>query len=145
MQTSAHIKRLLGLLCLLLCTHPAGAEMVVIVQAGSRVEHLERSEVVNIFMGRYRRLPDGLQAQPLDIDGESPERREFYNKLLDKTPAEINAYWARLTFSGRTRPPRGLRSQAEVLARVAADPAAIGYIDRQNLNHHVKVVYILPE
>jgi len=61
--------------------------------------------------------------------------------LLDKTLAEVNAYWARLVFSGKTAAPEELASQREILDRVARDPNAIGYVDRRNLNAHVKVVY----
>jgi len=145
MQSGARIKRVLGLAVMLLCAHSARAELVVIVHAGSPVEHLERHDVINIFMGRFRQFPDGAPAVPLDVAGESPERREFYRKLLAKTLAEINAYWARLLFSGRTLPPRGLPDQARVLDQVAADPAAIGYADRKNLDSRVKIVYELPE
>lgn len=145
MKKRPYIRPLLGLIALALCALPARAELVVIVNAGSRVESLSREEVINIFMGRYRKLPDGALAQPLDVDGETPERREFYKKLFDKSLADINAYWARLIFSGRTAPPRALKNQAEVLDRVASDPAAIGYIERVNLNNRVRVVYVLPE
>lgn len=140
-----HIKRILGLATLPICTVPARADLVVIVNAGSGVEHLSREQVVNIFMGRYRRLPDGTAAQPLDIGGESAEFRDFYRKLLDKGPADINAYWARLVFSGRTVPPQAVPSQLEVLGRVASEPGAVGYVERKNLNNRVKAVYALPE
>lgn len=145
MEKHTHIRRILGLIVLAMCVLPAHAELVVIVNADSGVEHLSREEIVNIFMGRYRKLPDGTAAQPLDIGGESPEHRDFYKKLLDKSPADINAYWARLVFSGRIMPPRALQSQDEVLERVAEYPGAVGYIERKNLNNRVKVVYTLPE
>lgn len=129
----------------MLCVCPTHADLVVIVQADSEITQLEHSEVINIFMGRYKRLPNGLQAQPLDIEGESAERREFYHKLVDKTLPEINAYWARLMFSGRTMPPHGLKNQLEVVEKVASDPAAIGYVERKNLTPRVKEVYALPQ
>lgn len=145
MATRLTISRVLAAFLLALCTSPACAELVVIVAAESSVTHLSREEVINIFMGRYRKLPDGRLAQPLDIGGEAPERRDFYKKLLDKSLAEINAYWARLIFSGRTTPPRAVNSQDEVLERVARDSSAIGYVERISLNSRVRVVYVLPE
>lgn len=125
----------------LLMAAPARADMVVIVSADSGVRPLSRQEVVNIFMGRQRRLPNGELAVPLDIDGVSPERRYFYGHLLGKTLAEVNAYWARLVFTGKTTAPEEVASQSEVLVRVADDPDAIGYVERQNMNDRVKAVY----
>ena len=136
---------LIALSILVFAATPAQAELVVIVNAGVKVEKLSRDDVINIFMGRYRKLSDGSSVQPLDIKGDPPERQNFYRKLLDKNLAEINAYWARLIFSGRTTPPAVLDTPREVLERVAHDPSAIGYIERSSLNTQVKVVYSLPE
>lgn len=139
------MRRFLWLLCVLslLLSASARADMVVIVSADSGVQSLSREQVINIFMGRYRKLPNEAIAAPLDIDGDSPERRYFYSRLLDKTLAEINAYWARLVFSGKTSAPEDVASQREVLARVARDPNAVGYVDKKNLNPQVKAVYEL--
>ncbi|MGZ4960523.1 MAG: hypothetical protein ACXV7J_14825 [Methylomonas sp.] len=121
------------------------AELVVIVNAGRHVERVSRDEIINIFMGRYRKLADGDAALPLEVKGDGPERQRFYGALLDKSLAEINAYWARLVFSGRTLPPVTVANAGEVLDGVARDPAMIGYLDSSWLDSRVKVVYVLPE
>ncbi len=133
------------LTALLLIGMPAWSEQVVIVNASRAVDLLSQDEVVNIFMGRYRKLADGTIVYPLDLRGDSDARRNFYRKLLDKDLAEINAYWARLVFSGRTTPPAMLDNQQAVVNKVAADAAVIGYVDSEYLNSRVKVVYRLPE
>ncbi|MDD1622322.1 MAG: substrate-binding domain-containing protein [Methylococcaceae bacterium] len=134
------------LLAVLICQPGlACAELVVIVNADRNVERISREEVVNIFMGRYRKLADGNAALPLEVKGNAPERRYFYGILLNKSLAEINAYWARLVFSGKTSPPVSVVSGGEVLEGVAGDPAMIGYLDSSLLDGRVKVVYALPE
>jgi ABC-type phosphate transport system substrate-binding protein len=140
-----HIPKLCLVAVLVFATVPAQAELVVVVNANSSVEHLSREEVINIFMGRYRKLPDGNTVQPLDNKGESPDRQNFYKKLLNKSLAEINAYWARLIFSGRTSPPLPLDTSSQILEKVAHDPTAIGYVERNNVNGKVKVVFSLAE
>jgi ABC-type phosphate transport system substrate-binding protein len=133
------------MVALSLPTLACAGDLVVIVSADSGVEKLSREEVVNIFMGRYRKLPNGAVAIPLDVEGESAERADFYQKLLGKSLAEVNAYWARLVFSGRTTAPVAVATQREVLDRVVRDPNAIGYVERRNLNKNVKVVYELKD
>lgn len=118
------------LLAASLWAHPAAADVVLIANARNGVDHLTRDEAVNIFMGRYRKFPDGSIAAPLDLEAESPVRRTFYRLLLDKSLEEVNSYWVRLLFSGGTQPPAEIRGQDEVIERVAADPHAIGYVDR---------------
>lgn len=112
---------------------PAHADVVVVTSARSSIEKLSRDEVINIFMGRYRRAPDGSAVHPLDLDADSPVRRVFYRRLLDKSLEEINVYWMRLVFAGRTAPPAETLGQDEMLEKLAGDPQAIGYVNRDFL------------
>lgn len=114
--------------------------LVVIVNPASGVDTLSRDEAVNIFMGRYRKLPSGIVAFPIDLGGSDPERKRFYNLLVNKEPAEVDAYWARLVFSGQTSPPMQVPDGKTVVQLVAANRSAIAYIDRRLVDEHVKVV-----
>lgn len=116
-------------------------EMVVIVAAGSGIESLSREQVVNIFMGRYRRLPSGAIAQPFDLAAEDGGKAAFYSGLLGKNLSEVNAYWARLVFSGSTPPPRTVSDPASMLRVVANNPFAVGYVDRAAVNARVRAVF----
>lgn len=134
------------LVCLLLlfgacCV--AAAEVVVVVAADSDIESLNREQVINIFMGRYRRLPSGREATPYDLPGDDAAKAAFYAALLGKNLSEVNAYWARLVFSGRTAPPVQTADAAEMLHRVSGAPGAVGYLPRDAVNGKVRVVYAL--
>lgn len=124
----------------LLASSPAMADLVVVVNARSGIERLSRDEVVNIFLGRYRQLPSGLSALPIDQPANLPLKAQFYRKLVNKDMEQINAYWARLTFSGKTSPPRQAASSAEVLEWLGHSQAAIGYIDRAMVNDRLRIV-----
>lgn len=131
------------LLCLL-GSGAALAEIVVVVDARAGFDRLTQDEVINIFLGRHRKLPTGIAAAPVDLAANSGLRAEFYRKLVDKDISEINAYWARLYFSGKVSPPPPLASTAEVLAHVAGTPGGIGYLDRSQVDARVKIVLTLP-
>lgn len=117
----------------LLASLPARAELVVVANAGSGVERLSQNEVINIFLGRYRQLPSGIAALPVDQPSASPAKALFYRKLVNKDIAEINTYWARLTFSGKIAPPRQAASSVEMLEWLARTRGAIGYVEREKL------------
>ena len=71
----------------------AWAEPVVVVNVASAITRLSQDDVVNIFLGRYRRLPTGDTAIPIDQPENTAVRAEFYRKLVNKEPNEISAYW----------------------------------------------------
>jgi ABC-type phosphate transport system substrate-binding protein len=132
----------LAVLSLLYCSC-ALADLVVVVDAKSGVDRLTQDEVINIFLGRYRKLPTGVAAIPVDQPLDSGLRGEFYRKLVNKDLAEINAYWARLYFSGKTTPPIQATSAAEVLARVVGSAGGIGYIEKNQVDARVRIVWSL--
>ncbi|MCE3026990.1 hypothetical protein [Salinicola sp. DM10] len=130
------------LIALLTLALPAMADIAIVVKAGSGVGQLTRSDAVNIFMGRYRKLPNGNPALPLDV---APLKARFYRTLVNKNLAEINAYWARLVFSGEASPPQQVATAAEMRQLVAHNPSAVGYLDSREVGDDLHVVLILNE
>jgi ABC-type phosphate transport system substrate-binding protein len=114
-------------------------DIVVIVNPESGIQRLTRDEVIDIFLGRYRKLPSGRVALPIDV-ASAAERGEFYRLLVKKSPAEISSYWARLVFSGQTSPPYQVPDSKTAVELVQSNPNAIAYVDRASVNAHVKVV-----
>lgn len=141
-----HTARVLSLL--LLCALFAGraaADVVVVVNSASGVASLTRDEVINIFLGRFRQLPSGAPAAPLDLPAEHPDRVQFYRLLVHKEPSEIRSYWARLVFSGRTLPPRMAASEDDLVTQVAGNRQAVGYLSAAPNNAGLRVVFRLRE
>jgi len=125
-------------LALVLATFPAAAEsLVVIANVASGVDKLTREEAVNIFMGRYGRLPSGITALPLDEVGE---KAHFYRTLIGKELPDVNSYRARLMFSGLGSPPRQTDNADEVIEIVVNNKGALGYIDKSKVDRRVRVI-----
>jgi len=120
------------------------AEPVVVVNAASTVTRLGQDDVVNIFLGRYRKLPTGDTAVPIDQPENTALRTEFYRKLVNKEPNEISAYWARLLFSGKTSPPLQTATTNEVMLLLAAQPGGIAYMDRSQVDRRFRIVMEFP-
>jgi hypothetical protein len=115
--------------------------LVVAVRSDSEIGTLSKNEVIDIFLGRFRQLPSGQRAEPLDDSTHSPEKQAFYLALINKTSAEINAYWARLLFSGRVTPPRAMDNQEKILDELIRNPRAIGYLDKSKVDRRLRVVF----
>lgn len=132
------------LVCLMLMPAVAYSEdMVVVANPQSGIVSLSREEVINIFLGRYRQLSSGISAQPVDSPATHPDKARFYHLLVSKDLAEINAYWSRLIFSGRTAPPTTAKSQEDLLHIIRKTPGAIGYVSRSKADSGVILVYEL--
>lgn len=121
----------------------ASDSIVVIVNPQSGVDKLTKDEVIDIFLGRYRKLPSGKVALPIDVSEASPARARFYQLLVKKSPSEMSSYWARLVFSGQTSPPFQVPDAKTALELVQSSPNAIAYVGRESVTASVKVVFEL--
>jgi signal recognition particle receptor subunit beta len=119
----------------------ARAEVVVVVDADAGIDQLTRDQVINIYLGRHRKLPTGIAAQPVDLPPTDKLRTEFYRKLVDKDLSEINAYWARLYFSGKTTPPMQASAAADALKHVIGKAGGIAYLDKSQVDPRLRIVY----
>lgn len=121
-------------------TLSAQAEIVVIVNANNPIEQLSKREIIDLYMGRNLHFPNGELALRLDQSPNSRERADFYQTLVKKSVAQVNAYWAKLSFGGRASPPTLATSGHQVLETVRANRQALGYIRREDVDDSVKVV-----
>lgn len=119
---------------------PAAAELVVVVNPKSGVERLTREDVINIFLGRFRQLPSGIPALPMDLPANHPEKALMYHLLVGKDLDQIASYWSRLVFSGRTSPPLQATSADDLIRFVASNRGGVGYLDRSRVDSRVRVV-----
>ncbi len=119
----------------------ASNDFVVIANLQSGLEKMSKDEVINVYMGRNRKLPSGISAVPLDLTTPLSDKANFYNVMVNKELSEISSYWARLLFSGQGSPPKQLKDADEALEYVVQSKGAIAYIDRKKADKRVKIVY----
>jgi ABC-type phosphate transport system substrate-binding protein len=110
----------------------AYAEVVVIVSSRNTATTMAAEEIANIYLGK------SMAMKPLD--NGTAIRSEFYTKVAGKDEAQVKAIWSRLVFTGKATPPKELPTSADVVKAVAADPNAIGYVEKTAADSSVKVV-----
>ena len=118
----------------------APAQVVAVVSARSSVAPLSKIQVADIFLGKAIRYPDGTLAVPIDQVEGSATRDEFYLAFAGKSPAQVNAHWSKIIFTGRGQPPPEVANGVEVKKRLAENLNAIGYIEPGLVDGSVKVV-----
>ncbi|NYE63665.1 ABC-type phosphate transport system substrate-binding protein [Duganella sp. 1224] len=117
---------------------PASAEIVVIVSKQNPATRMFSEQASQFFLGKSNLFT------PVDQADGSAIRNEFYKKVADKDAAQVKALWSKLVFTGKATPPKEFPNSAEVKKAVAADPKAIGYIDKSAVDDTVKVILTLP-
>lgn len=118
----------------------AAAQVAVIVNPKNPAASMTADQVSNIFLGKSNTLPSGATAAAVDQAESAAVREQFYSKVTGKQSAQVKAAWSRLVFSGKATPPKELASSAEVKKFVAANPDAIGYIEKSAVDGSVKAV-----
>jgi ABC-type phosphate transport system substrate-binding protein len=96
-----------------------------------------QSEIADVYLGKSQSF------KPLDGPDGSALRADFYRKLTGRDPAQIKSMWSRVVFTGKGSPPREAADAAAMKAAIAADPKAIGYLDKAAVDGSVKVVLTL--
>jgi ABC-type phosphate transport system substrate-binding protein len=117
----------------------AQAEIAVVVNPAN-ANAVSADDLSRLFLGRSSSFADGSKATPLNLAEGQAARDEFDSKVLNRSAAQLKAYWSKLVFTGKGTPPKELADDAAVKAAIAADSSAIGYISSGSVDSSVKVV-----
>jgi len=129
-----------GALLSLLLIGSAQADVVVIVNLLGP-DYLSQSQVSKLYLGKTKHLPGQGKAYIIDMADDSDIKREFHNKITHKNASQLQAYWSRLIFTGKGKPPHTVRTPELILSLVGSKANAIGYIDEALVNDRVKIAY----
>jgi ABC-type phosphate transport system substrate-binding protein len=127
------------LLALSLFSSAVWADIAVIVHPSNN-DVLNKPTISRLFLNKAKTFPSGSPVTPLALSEGNPSTNEFNGKVLNKTSAQLTAFWAKLVFTGKGQPPKALASDSDVVAAVANDPSAIAYVDASAVNDSVRVV-----
>jgi ABC-type phosphate transport system substrate-binding protein len=123
---------------LLVAAAPSFAEVVAVVGAKSPAASMTNDQIAQFFLGKSTAMT------PIDQPDGSAVRNEFYKKVADKEASQAKALWSKLVFTGKATLPKEVAGSADVKKAVAADPKAIGYIEKAAVDATVKVVLTAP-
>lgn len=136
----------LWMLCMLAPVR--AGEIAVIVHPYNPVAAMSAREVSDLYLGRSRSFAGDDQNAPIAVYEQPPDstlRENFFRSLNGMNLKQLNAYWARLRFSGEVLPPVILPDSRMVLEAVGRNRGGIGYVDAAVADASVKVVLRLKD
>lgn len=129
------IKKVLLIVAGLVAITPSSqAELVIVVHPQNEIKSMSASQAAQYFLG------GSVQFTPLEQANGSPIRLEFYKKVLEKEPSQVQAIWARIVFTGKGKPPKEYKSSDDIKKAIRENVNAIGYIEKSAVDDSVKVI-----
>lgn len=136
--------RHLGMLTALALAMPAWAEGIAVIAHPATKASLSREDLMRLYMGKSKSLPDGSAATVLYLKEGLPVRRAFDSEVLNRQPAQVKAYWAQQIFTGRGTPPPERATEEAMLESVSSTPGTIGFVSASAVTPSVKILLTLP-
>ncbi|NOX09342.1 MAG: phosphate ABC transporter substrate-binding protein [Gammaproteobacteria bacterium] len=116
------------------------ADIAVITNPATEIDSLTVKQIKSIFMVRNKKFPDGNSVIPVDQNAKNLIRIHFNKQILGRSESQIRAYWGKMIFSGKKKPPRIVGDDKEVKAYVSSTIGSLGYIDSSSIDDSVKVL-----
>lgn len=136
---------LIGLFCVFAFISPAHAtDDYAIFSLDAGFEAISINKARKLYRGKTKRL-NGKRIELSDWPENSIEREDFYQLLLGKNTAQMNAHWAGLSFSGKARYPREIKAaSADSLINWLNDkPNRIGYSPLSSVPENANILYTI--
>jgi ABC-type phosphate transport system substrate-binding protein len=99
----------------------------VIVHPSVTGRSVPRAVLAQVYLGSVTRWGDGQTIAPVDLSSTSPVRKAFSEEVLGLSVDGVRVHWLRRISAGQ-RPPLSKASDDEVIAFVAAQKGAVGYV-----------------
>lgn len=121
------------------------SQLVVVVNPHNQIESLTERQISDIYLGRRKTFPTGEPALVLEHERNTSIREKFFQMLNGMSVKRLNAYWARLQFSGTVQPPPEVESSEAVLDLVRRNRGAIGYVEAVLVDDSVRIILTLDD
>jgi ABC-type phosphate transport system substrate-binding protein len=132
------MKKLTYLAAMLLCAQSYAGVSVIVHPSNN--SSFDDSTINRIFTGKEKSFSNGNKAIPIGQESGSAVAEEFNTKVLNKSSAQLKAYWSKLIFTGKGTPPKEAANDAEVIQSVSSNPDTIGFVSSGSVTGDVKVV-----
>jgi ABC-type phosphate transport system substrate-binding protein len=119
----------------------AGEEVDVIVNKANSVDDLQLGDAKKVFLGDKTTWPSGKRVTILMLAPGLPERAAVLRQIYKMSEDDYGQYFTQAAFAGKVAaPPKDVGSAAQMKQAVAANPGAIGFLKKEDVDDTVKVV-----
>ncbi len=135
---------MLVLLAATVPVHGADVQVAVIAHPAVPLDTLSRSDLIDYYTGERSHWPDETTVVLLDLKPKNDTKRMFYD-FLGKRPSRLKSIWMKKMLSGEGDPPEAMKSETEILEKVASTPGALSFVSTTISSKTVKTLLVIPE
>ena len=118
------------------------SQVAVITHKSVSVAKIKKSELLDLYTGDIKKWNDKQPVVILDLKPRGDTKKAFY-KFLGKSPSRMKSIWLKMMLSGEGDPPLSMRSEDELLKKVASTPGAIGFVSQRRATGDVKTLSLI--
>jgi len=118
------------------------SQVAVIAHKSVPVDTIKKSELLDFYTADIKKWNDEQPVVILDLKPRGDTKKAFY-KFLGKSPSRMKSIWLKMMLSGEGDPPLSMRSEDELLKKVASTPGAIGFISQRRVTGDVKTLFLI--
>lgn len=128
--------------CLLFCGTGVLAQVAVIAHKSVPEDSIKKNELLDFYTGDIKKWSNGVPVVVLDLKLKCEAKNMFY-KFLGKSSSRMKSIWLKKMLSGEGDPPKSLKSEEEMLNKVASTPGAIGFVSQTKVSREVKTLILI--
>lgn len=130
------------LLFLFCWTETSFSQVVVIAHKSVPIDKIKKSELLDFYTGDIKKWRDDQPVVVFDLKPRGEVKETFY-KFLGKRSSRMKSIWLKKMLSGEGDPPVSMKSEEELLKKVAATIGAIGFVGQSKVSDDVKTLLII--
>ena len=108
-------------------------KFVVIVNSSNDRNQMDRREVRGYYLLQTRRWGSHDKVAPVDQEGQSEIRESFLASVLQMNHLGLKRHWIQQQYQSALRPAVVVKGDSEVIAYVATNRGAIGFVRARSL------------
>ena len=110
-----------------------------VVISNKKMQNLSIEQIKEIYLKQLNSI-NNLEIVPLNLGTRNSLRKKFQERVLHMDFIQLKSYWKK-QHSIEKRPPLNMKSAASVKAFVKKVNGAIGYINAEDADDSVKILY----
>ncbi len=113
-----------SLLLTIMFSRLAFCEISVFISHNNKLTKISNKDLANLYLKKITKI-NGVTVTPIDSTNKKLFK-EFYSKIVKKTPSQLHAYWIKQIYKGNTQPPKKL-SKSEIRKAMKKSSHIIAY------------------
>lgn len=136
---SPFLKAFLGLV---LWAASASAQVAIIAHKDVPLDSLNRAQLTDFYSCELKMWGKNLPVVVVDMRLQSAVKDAFY-KFLGMTASRMKSIWLKKMLMGEGVEPLVVKSEEEMLKKVASTPGALGFVDASTATNEVKILFLI--